>query len=393
MTSTMSSQERLLTVLRGGVPDRVPCIPLVCYFAAAYAGTPYDEFTTSMKTYRRAMDKCFAEVGPWDAMYPLPITMDAPEYEIVFGGGVGMKPAPRQDGNEAAQTFQFTESGGLMREGDYRRIARTSSGMKEYPYLKFLELMISRAAERKRGGEFWARYMLPHLARFGAKWATEVFRWRMRRVPFFLGFSLEAPFDSFSMARGIEDFCVDLMRNGDELEEAAMTLSRSYASVARRVCKVVGIKNFLLLTHRSSNDFISPAHYRRFAHPGIKFIAEELAKDGIVMGLHADGNWDMNFEFMTDLPKNTYVQLDGYSDAALARRVLGNDFTIMGDVPPDILAFGSVDDVEERCIKLIKEVGRDGHFILSSGCEVPPNAKPENVRAMIDAARTHGSYN
>jgi uroporphyrinogen-III decarboxylase len=33
-----------------------------------------------------------------------------------------------------------------------------------------------------------------------------------------------------------------------------------------------------------------------------------------------------------------------------------------------------------------------GGFILSSGCSIPPNAKPENVRVMREAVEEYGWY-
>ena len=42
--------------------------------------------------------------------------------------------------------------------------------------------------------------------------------------------------------------------------------------------------------------------------------------------------------------------------------------------------------VSEYCDKLI-QMGMKGGFILGSGCEVPMNAKPENVAAMIASVR------
>ena len=388
----MSYRERLDTVLAGGVPDRVPCIPLIYYFAASYGNIPYRTFTRSMKSYRRAMDRCFNDLGPWDAMYPLPVTMDAPEYEIVWGAGVGMRPSFPDGAGEITQTFQFTEQGALMEEGDYEKILAFPVLGKGYPYIKFLELLVARSAGRDEGVRFWASYLMPHIIRFGAKWVEELLRWRLKGIPFFPGFSLEAPFDIFSMARGLEEFAVDLYERGESLEAAVMKLSRAYARIARIVCELLGIRNFLLLVHRSSNHFISPTHYRRFTHPGIKHIADELARHGIVTGLHCDGNWDLNLEHMTDLPANTYFQLDGYTDIFRARRILGDRFTIMGDVHPNLLAFGGAAEVEAYCARLIREVGQEGRFILSSGCEVPPNAKPENVRVMIESARRYGRY-
>jgi uroporphyrinogen-III decarboxylase len=41
--------------------------------------------------------------------------------------------------------------------------------------------------------------------------------------------------------------------------------------------------------------------------------------------------------------------------------------------------------VYEYCTRLIRELGPSG-FILQSGCDIPANAKLENVQAMVAAA-------
>ena len=71
MTSPLPSEERLLTAMRGGKPDRVPTAPLVHYFAAACAGLTCADLWWSRDKYRAAMRKCFDLVGPWDASYLL----------------------------------------------------------------------------------------------------------------------------------------------------------------------------------------------------------------------------------------------------------------------------------------------------------------------------------
>jgi uroporphyrinogen-III decarboxylase len=37
-------------------------------------------------------------------------------------------------------------------------------------------------------------------------------------------------------------------------------------------------------------------------------------------------------------------------------------------------------------------VGKGGGFILGTGCELAPNAKPENVKAMFESVVKHGYY-
>ena len=48
---------------------------------------------------------------------------------------------------------------------------------------------------------------------------------------------------------------------------------------------------------------------------------------------------------------------------------------------------GTPDDVSAYCDTLINMGMKKGGFMLGSGCEVPLNAKPENIKAMIDSVR------
>jgi uroporphyrinogen-III decarboxylase len=64
---------------------------------------------------------------------------------------------------------------------------------------------------------------------------------------------------------------------------------------------------------------------------------------------------------------------------------------IMGNVPSSILQTGSPDEVREYCRKLIDAVGKDGGFILSPRSSID-EAKPENIKAMIDFTKEYGVY-
>ena len=64
----------------------------------------------------------------------------------------------------------------------------------------------------------------------------------------------------------------------------------------------------------------------------------------------------------------------------------------MGDVHASLLTLGNTEEVEEYVKKLIDTVGKGGGFILSTGCELPPNCKEENFRVMLDTAKSYGTY-
>jgi len=388
----MNAEERINTVLAGGIPDRVPCIPLIYYFAARYGAAPGKAFLTDMRVYRRSVDRCFREVGPWDAMYPLPITMDSPGFEITYVAALGMKPVVPSTASDGPAILQTPEHETLMTPEDYAAVMRDDFPGRLVPLLRFMTKMIARNHGEKPDLRLWLRRFLPAVRRLAVRWAYEMARWRARGVPFLISFSLEAPFDTFSMARGLTGFALDLRRRSTEIREAALKLSKSMAFAAALCCRATRTDRFLLLLHRSSNDFISPRQFADCAYPSIRWMAEYLDRLGIRFLMHCDGKWDKNLEVMTDLPRNCCFQFDGFTDMFRARKVLGDRFVLMGDVPSTLLAYGSPDEVTSYCRRLIDELGANGRFILSSGCEVPANARPENVRAMIDAARRFGCY-
>ena len=107
--------------------------------------------------------------------------------------------------------------------------------------------------------------------------------------------------------------------------------------------------------------------------------------EGLICILHCDGNWTPMLKFFKNFPhQSCIVELDGETDIFEAKRILGDHLCIKGNVPATLLAFGSKDEVISYCERLIKIIGKDNGFILSSGCEVPINAKIENVKAMVE---------
>ena len=55
-------------------------------------------------------------------------------------------------------------------------------------------------------------------------------------------------------------------------------------------------------------------------------------------------------------------------------------------VKADTLVFKSPDEVYDEAEDLISTMGTS-HFILSSGCSIPANAPPENIEAVVRAAK------
>jgi uroporphyrinogen-III decarboxylase len=145
---------------------------------------------------------------------------------------------------------------------------------------------------------------------------------------------------------------------------------------------------------RGSATFISPKMFEKFNWPYIKQIALAFIDAGLTPLFHFDSDWTPMLEFFKDLPKGKCVlELDSVTDIFKAKEMLGGHMCLMGDVPAALLTLGTTDEVRAYVKRLCEEVGDGGGYILSSGCSVPVNAKPENVRAMIEAGKTYGVYN
>ena len=63
-----------------------------------------------------------------------------------------------------------------------------------------------------------------------------------------------------------------------------------------------------------------------------------------------------------------------------------------GGIPNDLLALGKPDDVKECVRKVIETVGRNGGYICDASAIMQDDTKPENLRAMGEAARQYGEY-
>jgi uroporphyrinogen-III decarboxylase len=81
------------------------------------------------------------------------------------------------------------------------------------------------------------------------------------------------------------------------------------------------------------------------------------------------------------------LSLDQIVDLGFARKVLGENICLMGNIDPtQTILFEKPEKVEEECRRAILKAGANGSFILSSGCLVPASAPPQNIQAMVRAA-------
>lgn len=194
-------------------------------------------------------------------------------------------------------------------------------------------------------------------------------------------------FDTLSMARSMEEFIYDLFDDPGPIMDVLTTYQPQADEGTIRMAKANHATRIGMFAMRSSATFLSPDMFEEYVWPVFKPMVERYHAAGMTVILHADGNWLPMLEYFTQLPKGSmHIELDGSTDIEKAYDILRGSQTIRGDVPATMLMMAEPDEVSAYCDKLIR-MGMKGGFMLGSGCEIPMNAKPENIKAMIDSVR------
>ncbi len=194
-------------------------------------------------------------------------------------------------------------------------------------------------------------------------------------------------FDTLSMIRSMAEFTYDLYDDPGIIMDIIHKYQPESDMQTIQSTKASGGQKVGIFAMRSSATFLSPSMFEEYVWPELKATILRFHEAGLVSVLHADGNWLPMCKYFTELPKGClHLELDGDTKIDEAYEILHGCQSIRGDVPATMLAYGTTDEVADYCEKLIN-MGMKGGFMLGSGCEIPLNAKVENVKAMMDSLR------
>nr|WP_320133931.1 uroporphyrinogen decarboxylase family protein [uncultured Holophaga sp.] len=195
------------------------------------------------------------------------------------------------------------------------------------------------------------------------------------------------PFQTFMGGRSMVKFNRDLFRMPEKVLEAMEVAQKDVLANVRRLIDTAHPFAIMTPLGRASGLFYSRKVQEKFIFPHYRELVETIVEAGAYAALHVDDNFERDLDFFRSLPKGKCIfQADSTTDIFRLREALEGHMCIMGDVPATMLALGTPDEVHAYATRLVREIGPGG-FILSSGCDVPPNAKVENVQALVAAAR------
>ncbi len=248
-------------------------------------------------------------------------------------------------------------------------------------------------------GPWLAEYMQklgdpgPSLAAFGQAMPVAIGRLASEaQVPVInAGGNCGGPIEGFCGARTLMEFFLDLVEE-PELVKAAMDKAFEFlfanyvATLDALPAAARAVTGAWVGGWRAAPYMLSHDTFMEFCWPYLEKLVMATLERGVLPILHFDSNWDSELETIATLPpRSCILMLDGATDPRKAREILGDRMCLMGDVPSQMLAYSTPNEVYEYTTKLIDDVGHDTGLIVSSGCDCPLNAKDENVDAMIQA--------
>lgn len=375
----MTPVERIQAAIALQPVDRVPITPKIdTSYAARSHGVKIAEVVKNADRGREVLVQTFEDMGGFDAA---PI---AGMNDLGFGmmGMITKLPGYHLGENEL---WQLDEQA-IMQPEDYDFV--TQNGWNAYLGMAY--------------GRVWERGHMPvppekfmdRLMETGARGIQDMQYWEARGIPTSTGMGAFVPFEAFRFTRSLKELISDLYRRPEEV------LAASEAYMAEQVPMGIGMFQTVKQATKwgylgsfmgqASATMLSPRFFNKFFWSFEKRIVNSLLEAGITPWLHMDSNWTPFLEYFLELPKAQVVMdIDSLTDIFKAKQILKGHMCIAGDVPPALLKLGTPEEVTDYVKKLIDVVGEDGGFILSSGCSVPVDAKPENVKAMIDTGKNY----
>jgi len=371
---TMTREERIRAAVNLEVPDRVPIVPLIYQFVFRYQGIKHTEGLKDAEKAFKALTDTFDALGGFDAMIEPDFIWPASSWRICAAPTPYVMPG--RDRISDDQSLQVAEQE-LMTVEDYDKIiSKGWNGFCE----EFLPRLRGRSLES----------LDANMKKLAAIRKRDAERWKERGVPVLSGASTMSCLMILSLSRTLTQFTLDLYRIPDKVEAVMDAMVDDLIENITNDMRFTGLPWIYFPLERGSCFYYPLKIFERFEFPYLKKMVDAFVAKGFTPMLHFDTDWTLNLPYLKDLPKGKCIcELDSTSDIFKAKEILKGHMCIMGDVPATKLALGTPEDVTAYCEKLIDVVGKDGGFILSTGCECPVDAKFENVKAMVDSVKNH----
>ena len=352
---TMTHRERVEAVLRRQKPDRVPSWPIIMGFTTVYTGTTIGSYYNKPEVAMAALKKT------------------AEDFDFILWPFTGCA---------ASLAWEF---GGDMKwpTGDFAQAPTVT----RYPVEKPEDVFKLEVPNVKTAG----------FAPIGFEFYKLAAQERLDNEPFNVTNMIGGPFTLGANIPGAEMFSKWLLKRPEaahRLLRLATDYLHEYAQIVKNMFGIDGVIPFVG-EPTSANQIISPKQFEDFVVPYTKELCDKVLDMGYKhIYVHICGEQNLNLPQWAKINFGDPGIIGTPHEIELEKMAeYFPDDVILGNLEPAIIQSGTVDEVYEAT-RAVVEKGKalKNGYIFCQGCELPPMAPVENVKAMQQAVEDYGWY-
>jgi MtaA/CmuA family methyltransferase len=355
----MTSRERTETVLAGGIPDRVPVDLHNFMMTAEASGMPFPEFFQDGEVMAEWQLRAWREFGH--------------DVLLLENGTAALAEA-------CGAQVEYMEGSAPVCHG---------------PAIRSLD----EIDKLKVPDPYTAHPLKENLK------MTRIVAQEIGDKAFIIGRADQGPFSLAAMLLGMEEFLFQLAKTNQggrrgraadsDLEAKLHRLLEFALEVTTRYAYAqmdAGAHMTSIGESLSGPDVCSPKVYKQFEWAYAQKMVSRLKENGVRLAYHICGDATAIVPDMVETGA-TILELDYKVDMPRVKEATRGRATVLGPVDPSgVLALGTPDDVEIAARDAIEVLGAGGGLILGPGCALPPKTPPENIHALMEAAKKYGRY-
>jgi len=211
------------------------------------------------------------------------------------------------------------------------------------------------------------------------------------------------PLGVLGTMRGVERLFVDIRKSADKVRVALDIVTDELCKQCAAICES-GCAVLYMITLFSGNVMMSKKAWQEACGPWLGKMAETIRQSkGSRVGIHNCGNGPY-FDVIVDAVKHGFINpfsfayvpddCEGADDPdAAVKEKWGDKIALFGYVVPATFAYlGTPKEMYNESCRLLGKCMKGGGYVLSCGCEFPPNGPFINAIAQCAAAFECGRY-
>lgn len=189
----------------------------------------------------------------------------------------------------------------------------------------------------------------------------------------------------FSLAGRLYDMTELMMAMYIEPETANLLLDKCTQFILEYCKQIKASGSAGVVMAEPAAGLLSNDDCQAYSSRFVKTIVDAVQDDNFVVMLHNCGNTGQCTKSMIETGAAA-LHFGNAIDMAQVLEEVPADIAVSGNINPvEIMKFGTPQQVEDVAKQLIKLADKHNNFILSTGCDVPPETPFENIESLFNA--------